>query len=927
MKNILLVLILFPISLNLIAQSENEMENEILKYNKPGYFFLSKGIYDSAEYYLLKSLQLQEAFLGKDNWETAATNINLGVLYRNTYDFQKALKHLNTAEQYFLKYMPNSIYLGYIYNNKGNVYYNFADYSEAEIYYRYCIDYLKSYNLTPTPAYSQAVINLFNILVTQNRYKEALEILESQTAISSDSITAFNRQMFLTEAYSRLNDFDQALIEAKKAKEIYDKELKSYLPGLMIFNYRMASINVKLGDFNTASKYLMENIKISSIAESISFEKLYQTYLLIGNIYYLKGEYNNCISWLKSAITKIESNEIKKESGELVVERKIYNKDLIDFYRLIANAGYKLYNQTKNIDDLKLALENYEYCIEYIKVIRIHMRNEKSIHLESDSRLDISHEAVNVSAKLYKITNDIKYLEQAFMYAENIKSFSLYTEIKGGEAMQFSDLPKKIKVRESFLMSKLEAYNELINNEKSKLNPNVNLIDYYNSYLFNYKNDYNSLIDSIENFYPKYYNFKYKTGFISPTKIKVKIGRNEALVEYVLSDTVLTTFIIDRDQIKILTQDINPEFSEECLAYFSLLQNQDFSKNVHQTYRDFVRMGRKFYEILVAPVLKETESREITFVPDGALMYLPFESFITKDVDEEYISYNELPYLIYDISVGYSYSSTLLYNDRIKSKSPLNKVLAFAPTYTNLLDPEQSLEWNRQANPDMLMPLPGARQEVKFISKTVPSDVYIDTAATEKNFKLHASDYSVLHLAMHTIMNDEDPMFSKLAFTRNLNDTTQDHDLFTYEIYNMKLNAEMVVLSSCSSGYGKMQKGEGMMSMARGFIYAGCPSIVMTLWQVSDMSSAELMSGFYKNLKRGNSKKKSLRQAKIAYIKSSDNLKANPYFWSAFMLVGDNSPLFGHSVWFYYGLLISAFSLFIIFLTYKKQIIKLFRKK
>jgi len=308
-------------------------------------------------------------------------------------------------------------------------------------------------------------------------------------------------------------------------------------------------------------------------------------------------------------------------------------------------------------------------------------------------------------------------------------------------------------------------------------------------------------------------------------------------------------------------------------------------------------------------------------------MYLPFESFITQNVDKEYINYRDLPYLIYDVSVGYSHSSTLLFNERIKTKSPHARVLAFAPEYENLLDGDVPLVWNRQSNPDFLMPLPGAKREVEYIAKTVPSDVFMDYEATESNFKLHASDYEVLHLAMHTIMDDENPMFSKLAFARNWSDTTQDHNLFTYEIYNMKLNAEMVVLSSCSSGYGKMQKGEGMMSMARGFIYAGCPSIIMTLWQVSDHSSADLMSGFYKHLKAGQSKKKALREAKIDYITSSDKLKANPYFWSAFMMVGDNSPLYGASAGFYLAIIISGFSILVIFLSYKKQILRSLKQK
>ncbi len=97
-------------------------------------------------------------------------------------------------------------------------------------------------------------------------------------------------------------------------------------------------------------------------------------------------------------------------------------------------------------------------------------------------------------------------------------------------------------------------------------------------------------------------------------------------------------------------------------------------------------------------------------------------------------------------------------------------------------------------------------------------------------------------------------------------------------------------------------KGEGVMSLARGFMYAGCPSIVMTLWEVSDKSGARLMEDFYKSLKRGRSKAEALREAKLDFLKNADNLKANPYFWSTYVVIGDSSPLFKKNLSYLYWL-------------------------
>jgi CHAT domain-containing protein len=170
------------------------------------------------------------------------------------------------------------------------------------------------------------------------------------------------------------------------------------------------------------------------------------------------------------------------------------------------------------------------------------------------------------------------------------------------------------------------------------------------------------------------------------------------------------------------------------------------------------------------------------------------------------------------------------------------------------------------------------------------------------------------------MMRDDDPLYSMLAFTNVDNtDETEDNRLYAYEIYNMKLNAQMAVLSSCNSGFGKMLKGEGMMSLARGFMYAGCPSIIMTLWQVADKSSSELMTSFYKYLKRGKSKQEAMRLAKLDYLETADDLTSNPYFWSAFVVLGDSTPIYRKSGVAYWMIIVTLFLGMVLFIQYRRS--------
>ncbi len=190
-----------------------------------------------------------------------------------------------------------------------------------------------------------------------------------------------------------------------------------------------------------------------------------------------------------------------------------------------------------------------------------------------------------------------------------------------------------------------------------------------------------------------------------------------------------------------------------------------------------------------------------------------------------------------------------------------------------------------------LKPLPFSREEVKNILELVGGSLRIDGEATERNFKRYAPGYNILHMAMHTLIDEINPMFSKLVFTQD-NDTIEDGLLNTFEIYNLSLSANMAVLSSCKSGWGKFISGEGVLSLARGFLYAGVQSIVMTLWEIEDQSSAEVMTLFYKYLRRGQTKDEALRNAKLEFLENADMLKSHPYFWGGYIVIGDTSPVF-----------------------------------
>jgi CHAT domain-containing protein len=160
-------------------------------------------------------------------------------------------------------------------------------------------------------------------------------------------------------------------------------------------------------------------------------------------------------------------------------------------------------------------------------------------------------------------------------------------------------------------------------------------------------------------------------------------------------------------------------------------------------------------------------------------------------------------------------------------------------------------------------------------------------------------------LAMHAIIDDEDPANSRLVFT-HVAGSAEDNMLYSYETYNMELNTDLLVLSACKTGTGKIQKGEGMLSLTRGFIFAGVKSIVTSLWTVNDKSGAVFFGFFYKNLAQQQSKSAALQKASMDYLQSVDNIRAHPYYWAGFALIGSDEPVLFASSPYYIWIIVAA---------------------
>ena len=276
----------------------------------------------------------------------------------------------------------------------------------------------------------------------------------------------------------------------------------------------------------------------------------------------------------------------------------------------------------------------------------------------------------------------------------------------------------------------------------------------------------------------------------------------------------------------------------------------------------------------------DATDQSVLIIPDGGVWNVDFSqiAYVTDSTN----------YLVERAPVSYAFSGTTLFEGTQPPIADNLSVLAFAygedssPQFENT-----SLAMFRDA---AYNDLPGSLFEIRQISEVMDGEFLKGSFSGEQQFREKSRDHDILHLAIHGEVNERNPENSSLVFY----DAGQHDDgrLFAYELYNMNLNAKLAVLSACNTGSGQLRTGEGVQSLGRAFAFAGVPSLLLTRNKVSDLSTPYIMKYFYEGLSAGQRKSEALRNAQIKYLANhADNITSDPKYWSAFYVLGDDSPI------------------------------------
>ena len=853
------------------------------------YFILSDISYKKArskdtQLYAQKGIDLLDS---ERNQRLLAKLFTLvAVVYIDNREDVKALSYLEQALNYCEEVNCES--MGKIYNNIGNVYFGSITLSNDADERRIKANeaYEKALqSLDPTS--SEDIIHIAKVYFNQGAlqqiffeyknasilYKRALHIFDSLNIYSSVA----NTYQSLGLIYEGQGSYDSAMY-------YYEKSLNTYKKNLGEKNRRVSLAYMNLAIVKQITDSLEQSLLYFQKALSANLDKDFESQHLLE---------------LPSTIDFV--------SPFLALNIMTYRMDCL----------WQLYNRNEEKDILLHIDQSSEFALRILSLL-----NKTSGFQNRRSRfLDRFHELYQTAAKsnvkLFETSGNTEFLVKAFELSERSKSQLLISELDDGLIKNSLESNDSLLFELRRLEREADEVNIELRRQKTKDN-NKTIIDSLEEKALESAVNLDKIITEVNNKYPKYTQRK-KEKVLDFGAIQDRIDEKTILLEYFVLDTSLLIFRVDPYQIIGKQISMDSTLTAQISEFNNLFRSSEVVnlKNFGFKYQN---LGNILFKELILPLVRDedfTEIDRLVIIPDGTLSYLPFELLLLDTAD----NYKDLHYLLRETDILYSYSSRLLFNDFNKDE-PKKRLIAFAPSYSEVLSDSAYISQLGKFR-DELVPLKWNQPEVMDITTNTNGDAFIAKMATKNVFLEKAPDYQVLHLAMHALIDDEDPLNSRLAFSNNT-ELEEGSFLHAYEIYSLDLKADMAVLSACNTALGKFQLGEGVNSISRAFSYAGVPSTLTTQWRVNDQATYSIMNSFYQYLDQGKRKSEALRLAKLDYLAQASPIKSNPYYWGSFIIIGKDDPIdfeprFSNRFWVLIGLFSLGVFLVFIFLRLRSK--------
>ena len=854
-------------------------------YLSLGNLYRNKGSYNLAKENYNKALEINQAVFGNDHPDVATTYVGIADIFKSSGGYEIALQYYNQALIIYSKFLDErnpkfgAIYLGFadVAKNKG-------DYNSAIEYYEKSLNVFKNTVGENHQSSIRSLLGVANTYIYQEKFKEALDY------------------------YGRVLDINFNLVG------------ENHVNTSAAYN-NLGSLYYFAGDFDLSVTYFKKALAIDENIHGKKHPNIANAYYNIARVYGEQGKTRLALDNVQSAINAsiADFNE-----SNIFVNPALVNffdsRDLLWFLQFKGELLESGFSKSRNMKGLDISLQSFVLSDSLVDKIRESYTDRKDQVLLAKQSNKIYESAVNGAYSMIKLLDreNVKHISKEavyeqkkeeyadwyFYFTEKNKGSILFSSLAESNAKSFGGIPDTLVTREQNLKKEINQITQELS-----ANPDSAQRVYYQDRLFRANRDYENLIKSLETNFPKYYDLKYDVSVASINDIQQFLPDSTMLLSYFLTeDSLYANYITDESfEIHKTVKDVN--YEKMIYAFRKSL--------IYKFDRLYKRYARTLYEQLF-PAEIPKNIKHIVVALDGIMATIPFEALLTSDPADT-ATYAEMPYLINDYGLSYTFSANLLYktfrNEKTIREKAAKDLLAIAPVYfdapyLDILKDKRAESYDESGvanalrkgisiNRAEIKPLPGSEEEVIIIDSTFKenrrtSDLYLETKANEEVVKYGGIDqFRYVHIASHGFVNQEEPEFSGIFLSMDSAARDQDGILFSGEVYNLNLNSELVTLSACETGLGKISTGEGIIGLTRAMIYAGTKNVNVSLWKVSDASTRNLMIDLYDRLAKAEVPKdkfqslqysKYLRDAKLTMIAKKEF--AHPYYWSPFVLIG-----------------------------------------
>ncbi len=909
---------LFIENLAIVANTVGKMHADYaISLTNLATLYTDMGRYKESESLNIKANKIRAKIFGEEHPIYAKSLNSLAVLYKHMGKLEKSktlqLKALKIRAKSLGKTHPN--YATSL-TNLASLYKEMGQFHRAEPLYLESLKIDAKTMSTNHPDYAKSLNNLALLYVKMGSFQQAKELYIKSLKIveqASNKHHPFYASLLnnLASLYQLMGQLNKSEALFKEALNLRKQVIGKWHPDYAANINDLALLYKKMGKYIPAESLFLEALAINKKTIGEKHTQNISNLTDLALISMELGKYKPAHQYICQSVQLLTNITIRSPMDTVWIHQlKQYrfpsNQPMLELIKALA-CQFDLFAlaKTHQARQQQRRLAN----------LAIHLLNKgKNNYIYDQDKLRQIEESFQWMQRSLSILNLKEETEQAFQLAELHKSVLLMEATKATKAFQLGKLPDSLLLLERTLnIKQTELEVELVKDTNEWTKDSVRMV----------LNEINFQMDTLKRFflnhYPNYLSYKHQQKMVSINEIQRKLDRHSALIEYVIGDSSIYAFYIDQNQAKSIQLPVhvrllNKKLTEmnQVIRAFDLLP--DTQNQPNQLYQRYVAQAFWCYDKLLRPLIaQDTTITHLIVIPDGQLCHIPFETLLTENIKST-LPFQRLPYLLNNYQVSYHYSAILWKDQQEHEFSsqniPNGQMLAMASQYQGTY--ENNLTTRLPAHMRLrgeLIPLPAAKKEVETLSNAFKGYFGFDTLATERMFKKLANQYDIIHLAMHGVFNEQFPTLSSLVFTED-QDSLEDNLLQAYEIAKLELQAKLVVLSACQTGYGRLERGNGTASLARAFMYAGTPSLIVSLWQVDDLATSKIMNAFYDHLSDGLNKAEALRQAKLEYIHQMDGPFAHPAYWSAFIQIGNSAPIYiqkksSFKVWWWvFGVLI-----------------------